>query len=483
MLTYSFTDTGDDCLYIHLYKCIKNDILSGKLSAGTKLPSKRSFAKHLGISTITIETAYAQLQSEGYIYSLPKKGFFVTEIIAPIVSIPKTTPAKIQIPDTKVHYQIDFVNNKTNPDNFPFSIWAKLIRETISEKSEELMTAPPYGGIPELRLAICNHLKDFRNMDIIPEQVIVGAGTEYLYGLLIKLLGFDKIYAIENPGYQKLAQIYESNQVTYRAISLDKSGINMTELEHSDAMIAHITPSHHYPTGIVTSISRRYKLLDWASKSPMRYIIEDDYDSEFRLAGQPIPTLQSIDHSEKVIYINTFTKSLSSTVRLSYMILPKHLLEKFHQTLSFYSCTVSNFEQYTLAHFLSDGFFEKHINRMRTHYKTLRDTLLNAIKKSPFASQIQISEEDAGLHFLMKISTQKSDTELIQIAAKHGVHITCLSQYYFEPVENIPAHTLVLNYAGLTLDQIPLAVSLLENLATSIPNNTPEAAPNKTSVG
>lgn len=463
MLTYSFTNTGSDCLYIHLYKCIKNDILSGKLTADTKLPSKRSFAKHLGISTITVENAYAQLQSEGYIYSLPKKGFFVTEITAPITTTPTMPFTKIYITDTKHEYQIDFVNNKTSPDNFPFSIWAKLIRETISEKSEELMTTPPYGGIPELRLAICNHLKAFRNMDVTPEQVIVGAGTEYLYGLLIKLLGFDKLYAIENPGYQKLARIYESNQVIYRAIPLDENGMNINILEHSGAMIAHITPSHHYPTGIVTSINRRYELLGWAARSSKRYIIEDDYDSEFRLAGQPIPTLQSIDHSERVIYINTFTKSLSSTVRLSYMILPKHLLEKFHQTLSFYSCTVSNFEQYTLARFLSDGYFEKHINRMRTHYKNLRDTLLTAIKKSPFSSHIKIYEEDAGLHFLMKINTKKSDEELLRIAAKHGVHLACLSQYYFEPLKNIPKHTLILNYAGLTLEQIPIAVKLLES--------------------
>ena len=463
MLTYSFTNTGSDCLYIHLYKCIKNDILTGKLPAGTKLPSKRSFAKHLGISTITIETAYAQLQSEGYIYSLPKKGFFVTEIIAPALTNEPVPSSRPVLTTFRKNYQIDFINNKTNPENFPFSIWAKLSRETISGKGEELMTTPPYGGILELRLAICKHLKDFRNMNIHPEQIIVGAGTEYLYGLLIKLLGFDKIYAIENPGYQKLAKIYESNQITYRALPLDRHGIDMEALSNSSAQIAHITPSHHYPTGIVTSISRRYELLDWALEFPGRYIIEDDYDSEFRLAGQPIPTLQSIDPSEKVIYINTFTKSLASTVRISYMILPKHLIELFHETLSFFSCTVSNFEQYTLAHFLSDGYFEKHINRMRTHYKTLRDTLLTAIKKSPFASRIKIYEENAGLHFLMQIDTEKTDTELIETAAAHGVHLACLSQYYFEPLEDIPEHMLILNYAGLTLEQIPTAITLLEH--------------------
>lgn len=462
MLTYSFTNIGSDSLYIHLYKCIKNDILSGVLPAGTKLPSKRSFAKNLGISTITIENAYAQLQSEGYIYSLPKKGFYVTKISAPIEQIPAAPSVDLQISAIPSSYQIDFVNNKTSPDNFPFSIWAKLIRETISEKSEELMITPPCGGIMELRSAICTQLKAFRNMDVAPEQVIIGAGTEYLYGLIIQLLGFCKTYAIENPGYQKLARIYESNQVNYHAIPLDSDGIMVTELETSHAQVAHITPSHHYPTGIVTSISRRYELLAWASKATDRYILEDDYDSEFRLSGQPIPTLQSIDQSERVIYINTFTKSLSSTVRLSYMILPKHLLEEFYMRLNFYSCTVSNFEQYTLARFLSEGYFEKHINRMRTHYKNVRDSLLSAIKKSPFASRIHIYEEDAGLHFLMQVDTDKTDEELLQIASRHSVHLACLSQYYFEPLENMPEHTFILNYSGLTLEQIPTAIELLK---------------------
>lgn len=469
MLTYSFTNIGSDSLYIHLYKCIKNDIISGSLPAGAKLPSKRSFAKNLGISTITIENAYAQLQSEGYIYSLPKKGFYVTKIKPPLPKAPSATAPVYPAAAKKTDYQFDFVNNKTNPDNFPFSIWAKLIRETISEKSEELMMTPPCGGIMELRSAICSHLKAFRNMDVSPEQVIIGAGTEYLYGLIIQLLGFEKTYAIENPSYRKLAQIYQSYQVNYRAVALASDGMDAAILEHTGSHVAHITPSHHYPTGIVTSISRRYELLAWASRESGRYILEDDYDSEFRLSGQPIPALQSIDQSEKVIYINTFTKSLSQTVRLSYMILPNHLLETFYRRLDFYSCTVSNFEQYTLAHFLSDGYFEKHINRMRTHYKNVRDSLLAAIRNSLFAHRIHIYGEDAGLHFLMQIDTKKSDEELLQIARRHNIHIALLSQYYIEPLDNIPEHTLILNYTGLSPNQITTAVEMLSDIFHDLP--------------
>ncbi len=464
MLTYPLKDTGSDSLYIHLYKCIRQDILSGALPPLTKLPSKRSFAKNLGVSVITVENAYAQLQSEGYISSIPKKGFFV-EAIAGSQSLPQTEPVRENaLPDSpEERYVIDFVSNRTDTDSFPFSIWAKLSRQTLSEKREELLSMPPCGGIMELRTAICRHLKDFRDMDVTPEQVIVGAGTEYLYGLLIQLLGFGKKYAVENPGYGKLKKIYQSHHVSVNPVSLDHEGILIPSLENSGADVAHITPSHHFPSGVVTSIGRRYELLGWAVKKEGRYIIEDDYDSEFRLSGKPIPALQSIDRSERVVYINTFSKSLASTVRISYMVLPPHLLERYYQKLDFYSCTVSNFEQYTLALFLSEGYFEKHINRMRTHYKAVRDRLLDGIKKSRFSHLIAIKEEDAGLHFLMRLKTSLSDSELTKQAAQNKLHIACLSEYYFDGAKDCQ-HTIVINYSGLTMQQIPEAIRKLEEL-------------------
>ncbi|HCT65451.1 MAG TPA: GntR family transcriptional regulator [Lachnospiraceae bacterium] len=461
MLTYSFTDIGSDSLYLHLYKCIKKDILAGVLAPETKLPSKRSFAKNMGISNITVENAYAQLQSEGYIYSIPKKGFYITDISNIFTVKPKINTKQFKLSDTKSSYLVDFVSNKTNPENFPFSIWAKLMRETITDKSEELMINSPSGGIMELRSAICKHLKQFRNMIVNPEQIIIGAGTEYLYSIIIQLLGHNNIYAVENPGYKKIAQVYKSNNVICKYVSLDNSGINISELEKLQANIAHVSPSHHYPTGIVTPISRRYELLGWASKNNSRYIIEDDYDSEFRLSGKPMPTLQSIDFIEKVIYINTFTKSLASTIRISYMVLPNHLLEKFYSELNFYSCTVSNFEQYTLAKFINDGYFEKHINRMRNYYRGIRDKLLYEIKNSPISSHITISEEEAGLHFLMYINTNISDEDFIKKAEKNGINISCLSQYYLEHSDMPIDHTLIMNYSGLKSSDIKQAIFLL----------------------
>ena len=461
MLTYSFTDIGSDSLYMHLYKCIKNDILEGKLCSGTKLPSKRSFAKNLALSNITVENAYAQLQAEGYIYSLPRKGFFVSDISNLEKSLSREEAIKHIARKNNLAQNMDLVSNKANPDYFPFSIWTKLMREVINKNDAELMTVSPAGGIFELRSAICNYLKEFRDMNVRPEQVIIGAGTEYLYGLIIQLLGYDKIYAVENPGYKKIAKVYTSNNVECKVVSLNKEGIDIKRLEEIEADVLHISPSHHYPTGIVTSIGRRYEVLGWASRKESNYIIEDDYDSEFRMTGKPIPTLQSIDMIEKVIYMNTFTKSLSPTIRISYMVLPYKLLDKFYSKLGFYSCTVSNFEQYTLAKFINEGYFEKHIIRMRNIYRNLRDRILDAIKKSRLNDYVKVSEEEAGLHFLLNIKTELSDKELKALAEKRGINISCISEYYFDDnIKNLE-HTLIINYSSIRIEDIDKVINML----------------------
>ena len=461
MLTYSFTNLGSDSLYEHLYKCIKNDILQEVLHPGDKLPSKRSFAKNLGISVITVENAYAQLIAEGYVYSIPKKGFFVADIDqSPSKREPVLSAENMHLSSGKSYYLADFTSNQTQHNLFPFSIWAKLMRELLNEKQSELLTNPPCGGILPLREAIAKYLKDFRGMVVSPEQITVGAGTEYLYGLLIQLLGFDKHYAVENPGYRKISQIYKSHKVSCHYASLDKTGIQINDLEAQEIDIVHLSPSHHFPTGIVTPISRRYELLGWASKSDTRYIIEDDYDSEFRLTGQPIPTLQSIDVLEKVIYMNTFTKTLASTIRISYMVLPKHLVNRFYSTMSFYSCTVPNFEQYTLARFISEGYFEKHLNRMRNYYHKKRDCFLQQITKSPLANRCSISEEDAGLHFLLTLNTNIEDATLQKKLEQNGIKMSFLSQYFVNPPKSAE-HVFVVNYSSLSEEVFAQAIQLI----------------------
>lgn len=460
MLTYSFSDIGSDSLYEYLYKCIKNDILGGVLSPGDRLPSKRSFAKHLNVSTITVENAYAQLLAEGYIYSVPKRGYYATDIFTELSQTPPVCVPPLAKEEPKDCCFADFTSSQTPPDAFPFSIWAKLMREVMGSDKLALMKNSPGSGILPLRQAIARHLKEFRGMDVMPEQIIVGAGTEYLYGLFIQLLGYHNIYGVEEPGYQKIPAIYKSNHVSCCHIPMDSQGIRIDCLEESKADIVHISPSHHFPTGRITPISRRYELLAWASGSDSRYIIEDDYDCEFRFMGKPIPSLQSIDAMEKVIYINTFSKTLTPTIRISYMILPKHLMAQFLQTMGFYSCTVSNFEQYTLTRFLQDGHFERHINRMRNFYHNQRDILLKGLKDSPLASRITIKEEDAGLHFLLSVDTSVPDEMILQRAKQQEIRLAPLSQYYCQDC-SFAEHTFVMSYSSIHPEHMKEAIARL----------------------
>ena len=484
MLTYSFENLGNDSLYEYLYKCIRKDILDGKIKAREKLPSKRSFAKNLGVSTITVENAYAQLMAEGYLYSVPKSGYYAAEISRHLLTptpqtehgghlLARTKEAEAfasvnDAPSVQKEFPavVDLVNSRTNQNQFPFALWARLMRQVLSEKQEELMLPAPGAGVPALRRAIAEYLLQYQGMSVTEEQIIIGAGTEYLYGLLIQLLGQDKKYALEDPGYVKMAKVYQSHLVSIAYIPMDENGIQVDALRNSGADILHVSPSHHYPTGVTTPIGRRYELLGWANESRERYIIEDDYDCEFRLAGRPIPSLQSIDRLDKVIYMNTFTKSLASTIRISYMVLPKRLLARFQERLGFYACTVSNFEQYTLAEFISGGYFEKHINRTRNYYRGKRDALLKAIVQSPLSSKVRIHEADAGLHFLMQIDITLPDEELVSRAAQSGIRLSCLSQYYHvsqeEPdsdsvnqVQEPIRHAVLVNYSGLENEKMP----------------------------
>ena len=461
MLTYNLTKENG-ALYEELYRYIKEDIKKGILCSKEKLPSKRMLAKNLGVSSITVENAYNQLIDEGYIYSLPKKGYFVADIsgISQIHTI-QNKKRIINIPDNNESVVFDFSSNRIEAYNFPFSIWTKLIRETMSMKETELMTVSPSGGVYELREAIAKHLSSFRGMDVDPNQIIVGAGTEYLYGLIIKLLGEDKIYGLENPGYRKISQVYESNRVDYRFIDLDDKGVIPNRLIEEDVDVIHISPTHHFPTGISMPLSRRQELLNYVSAKNTRYVIEDDYDSEFRINGKPLPTLSSIDVNDRVIYMNTFSKSLTSTIRISYMVLPEHLANEFYRRLSFFSCTVSNFDQYTLAAFISRGYFEKHINRMRLHYIRKRRAVLEQIEQIFDKKECRIIENDSGLHFVLELSTLKSDAEIKSILLEKGIKILAVSDFDMCK-NNSSEHRFILNYSGIDINGLNNALSILK---------------------
>ena len=320
-----------------------------------------------------------------------------------------------------------------------------------------------FPDVEALRQAIAAHLRQFRAMEVTAEQIIVGAGTEVLYNLLVQLLGRDRLYGVEDPGYGKIAHIYRAAGAEVTALPLDEAGVSVEALRRSDADVVHISPSHHYPTGLVMPIARRQELLRWAQEVPARVILEDDYDSEFRFVGRPIPTLFSIDGGEQVVYLNTFSKTIAPSIRISFMVLPRRLLADFRQKLGFYACTVSAFEQYTLAQFLAGGWYEKHLSRMRKHYRQKRDAVIAAVYKSPLAPYAAITEEDAGLHFLLRLDGAPSDETLRREAEQRGIRLAMLSDYYQCP-QDAPQHVLVVNYTGIDLDRLPAALERLAAL-------------------
>ena len=268
---------------------------------------------------------------------------------------------------------------------------------------------------------------------------------------------------MEDPGYGKIARIYQAHQVPLCRVGLDGGGLDITLLRRQPADVVHISPSHHYPTGIVMPITRRQELLRWAAEQPERYILEDDYDSEFRFVGRPIPTLFSVSENQRVIYLNTFSKTIAPSIRISYMILPPRLLARYREKLGFYACTVSSFEQYTLARFLEQGRYEQHLNRMKTRYRQKRDAVIDAIRRSPLSDRAEILEQDAGLHFLMVLLTDLDDRSLRRRAEAMGLRLALLSDYYSQPAA-APQHILVVNYAGIDMDRLPEGLRRLAQL-------------------
>ena len=445
MLTYELKKAAGLPLYEDLYRRIRDDILSGHLVPGEKLPSKRALSANLKVSKITVEYAYNQLLAEGYIRSEEKVGYFVES-----VERVGYTPPREQLPPEKEADVIDLTAN--GPARFPFSVWSRLQREVMLDLGEKLLLPLHNQGSPELRQAIADHLRQFRGMQVEAGNILIGAGTDFLYNLLIQLLGREKRYAVEEPGYGKIRKIYAAGGAECLSARMDGLGVLPESLR--GANVLHISPSHHFPTGLVTPLSRRLELLEWAKQAQDRWIIEDDYDSEFRFAAHPLPTMQSLDSSGRVIYMNTFSKTLAPSIRISYMVLPSRLMELFQEKLGFYSCTVPGFEQLTLARFLSLGYFEKHINRMRKFYKARRNRIREMIQDSGYAEKVTVLEENAGLHFLLKLHTPLPDEALGERFARAGIRVHTLSHYYHGQVPAEDRGCLVINYSGLTEEQI-----------------------------
>ena len=461
MLTYHLDSGAKIPLYEQLYRAVRQDIMSGALKGGERLPSKRKLAAHLEISQITVETAYSQLLAEGYITSRPRSGYFVhgQEQRAAAVPPPRKTAKQIA---PVVKYPYDFKTNIVDTTCFPFTLWARLLRGQLTDRADHLLEAAPPQGVMALREEICRYLAEFRGISADPEQVVVGAGSEYLLNLMIQLLGRENTYALENPGYPKLSRIFHACGAGVAPVPLDLYGLRTDLLEQSGANAVYLTPSHHFPLGVVMPAARRLAVLQWAEEGQGRYIIEDDYDSEFRYSSRPIPAMKEMDHADRVIYLNTFAKSLAPSLRIGYMVLPYSLLEQFHHRCGFYASTVPSFEQYTLAKFLSTGGFERHVSRIRNLYKARRDSLLSALAGSRLASFLSISGAEAGLHILLTVKNGMDETTLIQTAAEYGVRVYGLSDYYIAGQGACPPSTVILGYAGIQSANFANAAACLE---------------------
>ena len=481
MITIDFSKRGSEGLCDFLSSSLRAQISGGILRADEKLPSKRALASHLGVSVITVQNAYEQLIDEGYIYSIEKKGFFVTDIAfnkhddfapdgapedyAPPASQNALKNLKSALARAKTDYFVDFRNNATNVERFPFSQWAHVMRSVLKSGDEKLLQRQGVNGVFELRQAISRHLVEFRNLNVLPEQILIGAGTESLYSMLVQFFGRDKTYAVENPGYHKVAKIFELNGASVIPVKIDEQGITPKNLIQNKIDVVHLSPSHHFPTGKVMPIRRRLELLQWANDASDRFIIEDDYDSEFRFNGKPLPTLFSSDHNGRVVYVNTFSKTISPSFRISYMVLPAAIALDFQKKLGLYSCSVSAFEQYTLAQFINDGFYANHLIRMKNYYRNLRNSLIYALENSSFKGLIQISEEEAGLHFLLSFNTAKTQ-ELKAAFSDQSLNLPLLSEFYYDA--ETETSTFVINYSALQKEKIPELVKRMEKALSNI---------------
>lgn len=478
-LTISLDTKSKTPLYEQIYHYIKHEIQTGQIRSGDKLPSTRALCRYLEVSRSTVELAYEQLMSEGYVEAEPCRGFFATDVDG-LYQLKR--PVTIHKDEDMAKYKkspYDFTPNGVDLNSFPYNIWRKLSRESLLDDRAELFRLGNPQGEYGLRSAICSYLHQARGVNCDPEQVIIGAGNDYLLMLLATVIGQEHKIAFENPTYRQAYRLLEKLSFPICTVDMDSRGMSVAKLEASGADIAFVMPSHQYPLGIVMPIKRRLELLRWAGRQEGRYIIEDDYDSEFRYKGKPIPALQGYDSQERVIYIGTFSKAIAPAIRMSYLVLPQPLLKRYQERSRFLNSTVSKVDQLILEKFIGDGYFERHLNKMRALYKSRHDTLLSCLKgilcrketDSPHgtrtegslkekAERFRISGEHAGVHLLLHVLNGMQEEELIRRAEKRGVKVYGLSEYYVKPRPDAPA-TILLGYANMSEEKIVEAVKIL----------------------
>jgi GntR family transcriptional regulator/MocR family aminotransferase len=452
MLNYDLTQRGNTPLYRFLYSCIRKDIETGALAADTRLPSKRRLAEDLNLSVNTVMTAYDLLVSEGFVYTREKKGYYVSRLNyrAPKK---KARPPKAAEPEERAWF-MDFRAGHAPLDLFPTSLWAKCMREAISA-ADSLYTTVSWKGLAALRNAIAADLADHRGMTgVSPEQIVIGAGTEYLYGRLMEILGPGITIAGADTGPSKFAQIAANHGSRWCYVPVDEKNMRADCLAQTPASVVHLSPANLFPYGRSMPIDRRIAFFEWANAAPSRWIIEDNYDAEFCFGPAGHRSMFSEDAHEKVIYLNTLSKTMVPTLRISFMVLPEALLRRYEETVSFYTCTVSSFEQYALALFIERGYYERHLFRLLHHYRKLRAAILDEIQHNPILSRIaEVADTDAGTHFLMTVHTDLSEAEILSRAEARSLRF-----HFFHPKYQKPRPgevQLIINFAAIDESRIP----------------------------
>ena len=460
-LTVVLRPGREKCLYEQIYEYIRQEIREGKLRPGERLPSTRSLAEYLQISRSTASLAYDQLLAEGYIASQPYRGYYVCrmEELYRLDTGEESVAGEVEPGGARVPCVVDFSPTATDMSRFPFSVWRKINKNILSQGGGSLFVQGDAQGEYSLRETISRYLHSSRGVNCTPQQIIVGAGNDYLLLLLEKILGRHVRIAMENPTYKRAYQIFGSFAYEITTVDMDESGMTVSGLRQSDATAAYVMPSHQYPTGVLMPIGRRLELLKWANEAPGRYLIEDDYDSEFRYKGKPIPSLQASDTQGRVIYIGTFSKSIAPAIRVSYMVLPQDLLERYRQQCYFYSATVSRIDQKVLEEFIGEGYFERYLNKMRKCYKEKHDLLLEGL--ADFEADFRVTGENAGLHLLLTGRRGQTEDELIATALAQGVRVYGLSDSLVGKAEEQPGRTVLLGYGGLGLEDIKNGLALL----------------------
>ena len=446
-------------LYEQLYHALADEIRSGQRAPGTALPGRRTMASQQGVSINTVDSAYQMLAAEGLAEARPRSGFYVQKTYGMLHNrqVRSTPVSAVQEPAAPAP-RYDLSTGSVDTDLFPARSWGRIQKEMLYQRPELLQRGEMQGD-EALRLQIARYLSAYRGVDCTPEQIVIGAGIEYLLGCLAHLFA-GSTAAVENPGYSRTRAVLQNNGIPCQLVDIDQEGLSAEALEESGANLCYLTPSHHFPTGVTMPAPRRAQILAWAAAQPGRYILEDDYDSEFRFDTRPLPSLQGMAGPDgPVVYLTTFSKSLAPGIRIACMVLPRNLLARYRQDFAVYANTVGRFDQQTLAEFMAGGYFTRHLARMRLVYKRRMEAFAAALRCQ--LPGVTLGSVHSGLHFLLTLSGAGGETAMVEAAAREGVRLRGLREYYLARPEYCPPDTVVAGYSALKEEDIPAVAAAL----------------------